>query len=365
MIEIIAKLEEKIHEGSMSSEELAELLSIVSLLKKEAQRTDFKLMSSIRREKDARKLMEAIIEEIETKKNQILEINGRLQESQEELKQTNEELLTLNNSLSDANQLIRKKNKIIRDSHKNILDSIDYAKNIQDAILVQQDVFNSVFSDAFVLFKPKQTVSGDFYYLNSIKEKIVFAVADCTGHGVPGGFLTMLGISYLHEIIRQNEDITAAQILTNLRSKIKETFRVFGAITHNGLDIALCILDPKTLELQYAGAFNPLWLNHNGALSEIKATPNPIGLYYREVDFEDNNIQLEEGDILYMFSDGFSDQLGGKKDKKYKKRPFRDFIKSIANKSLSDQRILLDTELKRWKGSYSQTDDITILGVKV
>ncbi len=212
----------------------------------------------------------------------------------------------------------------------------------------------------FILFKPKEIVSGDFYYVNKIKDYLIFAVADCTGHGVSGGFITVLGITYLHEVIKREETNNPAIALESLRVKIKAIFKTFGTENQNGLDIALCAIDTKTDIMQYAGANNPLWIVRDDELIEYKATRNPIGYYPKERNFECNKIQLQKNDKIYLFSDGYKDQFGGKYNQKFTNKRFRQMIKEVSKMPMSQQNELLEKTLEKWIGASRQIDDIAL-----
>ena len=263
-----------------------------------------------------------------------------------------------------AQEELLKSKKKIEIAHKEITDNIKYAKTIQNALLTRKELIDGNFDEYFLLFLPKDQVSGDFYYINKISNNIIFAVADCTGHGVPGGLLTMLGITYLHEIVRKEEINNVGIVLNKLRQRIKSTFTTFGSKNHNGLDIALCSINIETNLLQYAGAYNPLWIIRNNKLKEFKATRNPIGFYNKEVDFEFNEIQLQNNDMIYIFSDGFHDQIGGERNKKFMIGNFRNLIFKNHLLALDKQKIELDKTFIRWKSDLEQVDDITIMGIK-
>ncbi len=264
-----------------------------------------------------------------------------------------------------AEQIIMESKEKIETAHKNITDSINYAKTIQNALLTNKTLIDGYFDEYFLLFKPKEHVSGDFYYVNKINNYIVFAVADCTGHGVPGGFLTMLGITYLHETVRREETDNPAKALNILRQRIKRTFKDFGSENQNGLDIALCAIDTETNILQYAGAYSPLYIIRNSELIEYKATKNPIGFFKREISFKNNEIQLYKNDLIYLFSDGYKDQFGGKSQRSFSKRRFRELILEIQIMPMNEQKAVLEEKLKQWRGDIPQIDDITIMAVKI
>ena len=263
----------------------------------------------------------------------------------------------------NAEQEMKFQKESIEKAHKNITDSINYAKTIQNSLLPNKNIIDTYFDNYFIFFKPKDKVSGDFYYVNKIDNYLIFAVADCTGHGVPGAFITMLGITYLHEIVSLNEINNPGQALDSLRERFKKTFRHFGSENQNGLDIALCAINTETNILHYAGAYNPLIIIRNNELIEYKATRNPIGTYPKEKDFKTNEIKLQKNDMIYIFSDGFQDQFGGEHNKKYTNKRFKELIISMYHFSMKKQNEILEHELKKWKGKSEQIDDITIFGL--
>lgn len=270
----------------------------------------------------------------------------------------------LSDSLHKSLNLVLTQKSTIEKTHRHITDSINYAKTIQEALLTPESLMKEYLKDYFLLFKPKDIVSGDFYYVNKINNQLVFAVADCTGHGVPGGFITVLGITYLHAINLQKIDMPSGNILNILREQIKATFRTFGSENSNGLDIAHCKIDTKTNILQYAGAYNSLFIIRNNKLIEYKATRSPIGFYPVEKVFENTEIQLLDNDLIYLFSDGYLDQYNYEDTKKFSKKRFKQTLLDICAKPLSEQKIILENILQNWKKNTDQLDDITILGIK-
>ena len=257
---------------------------------------------------------------------------------------------------------------VIEKSHENIQHSINYASRIQQALLPEDNFFTQNFSSHFIFNKPKEVVSGDFYFFKKKENKIVIAVADCTGHGVPGALVSMLGISFLNEIINENKTINAAQILEELRIKVKTSLKQTDkkSLNKDGMDIALCVLDTKLMTLSFSGANNPLFIVKQNSFEEIKATRNPIGIYPKEIPFKNNEIKLQKQDKIYMFSDGYADQFGGEKGVKFKKNNFRELFTENHASSLSEQKIFLNETIKKWQGSkYQQTDDILIVGIEM
>ena len=295
--------------------------------------------------------------ELERHQNEQNVLNQQLFAQSLEVDQRNVEIESINNELNIQKDKITKQ-------HKDITDSINYAKSIQQALLTRPDLIESYMpKEHFIFFKPKEAVSGDFYYINKINENLVFAAADCTGHGVPGGFLTILGITYLHGIVRRTETDNPATALNILRARVKEVFRSSEKNNKNGLDIALCSINIKTHILQFAGAYNPLWIMRNNELLEYKATTNPIGFYPKEKEFTNHTIKLQNNDKIYIFSDGYVDQIGGEKRRKFMKRKFRELIKSMSSLPMKKQNEILKDTLGKWQGNFPQIDDIIVMGL--
>ncbi len=238
--------------------------------------------------------------------------------------------------------------------HNNILGSIRYAENIQNALLPSSDMLSASLHEYFILYKPKKIVSGDFYWVKKNENKTIFAVADCTGHGVPGAFMSMLGISYLNEIVLNNNTLRSDEILNRLRSKVKKTFnKNDGILVQDGMDIALCIIDFEKMQVQFSGAYNPLCLIRDNQLVAYKADKQPIGAYPKEKDFSYTEIDLQKNDMLYMFSDGYKDQIGGEDGKKFMAKNFKELLLTIHTKELNKQQQTLDETFENWKNEYS------------
>jgi len=249
-----------------------------------------------------------------------------------------------------------------------ITDSIQYAKRIQNAILPPKDFVSKIIPNHFILFKPRDIVSGDFYWITQKDNKVILAGIDCTGHGVPGAFMSMLGYSYLNEIANNYKITKASLILNRLRNYIKTALRQTGkeGEAKDGMDMALCVLDLETLSLQFSGAYNPFYLIRNKKLSEIKGDKMPIGIYINEKKSFTNHEQiLKKGDVFYIFSDGYTDQFGGEKGGKFKSRPFKDLLLDIHGKPMNEQKEILNTTLENWKGTNAQVDDILVMGFRI
>jgi len=249
-----------------------------------------------------------------------------------------------------------------------ITDSIAYGKRIQKALMPPRVVLNELLPDYFIFFRPRDLVSGDFYWVIQKDDKVVIVVADCTGHGVPGAFLSFLGHSFLEEIANKYKITTGSIFLERLRTKLKIALHQTGKADedNDGIDMGLCILDLKHKKLQFAGAYNPLYLIRKGELQEIKADKMPIGPHLNdEATFTNNHVALKKGDALYMFSDGFVDQFGGTNSKKFKIIPFQQLLLNIYDKPMSEQRTILEAELLEWMGDEAQVDDILVFGMKI
>ncbi|NOU20086.1 MAG: SpoIIE family protein phosphatase [Bacteroidales bacterium] len=303
-------------------------------------------------------------EELQIKAQKQNVLNQKLFAQSLEIDQKNLEIEEYNKKLLALNEELSEKKIIIEKAHKNILSSIEYAKTIQDALLTSKELINSWISEYFIFFKPKEKVSGDFYYINKLDDNLIFAVGDCTGHGVPGSFLTVLGITYLQDIVKRRETYNPGEMLNMLRQRIKEIFKSFGSNNRNGLDIALCSINTKTNVLQYAGANNPLYIIRNNELIEYKATRSPIGFYPVERTFENNVINLENDDLIYIFSDGFQDQFSGNNNAKFTPKRFRKMLLDIHKMPLPKQEEIITDTLQQWQNDIAQLDDITIMALK-
>jgi serine phosphatase RsbU (regulator of sigma subunit) len=263
---------------------------------------------------------------------------------------------------------VKERTARIEAQKQEITSSIEYASRIQKAMLPEDDQIRKSFSDYFIIFRPRDIVSGDFYWIGEDGKHIFFTVADCTGHGVPGAFMSTLGISTLDEIITNNSDLKANTVLNLLREKIKTSLHQTGkqGEATDGMDVAFCILHKNRKKLEFSGAYNSLFLFQDGKFREYRADRMPIGIYYGEKEsFTNYRIDVKTGDTIYVFSDGFADQFGGPKGFKYMKYNLKKLLSDIHHKPMSEQRIILEYEFEKWKGSADQIDDVTILGVRI
>lgn len=257
---------------------------------------------------------------------------------------------------------VEKQKDVIEEAHKEITDSIAYAKRIQTAILPPQKLVKEYLDNSFILYKPKDVVAGDFYWMQHKNDMILFAAADCTGHGVPGAMVSVICNNGLNRSVREYGLTDPGEILDKTRDIVISEFEKSEDEVMDGMDIALCSL--KGMELQYAGANNPLWLIRNGELLETKADKQPIGMFSANKNFMTHKVQLLKGDTMYIFSDGYADQFGGERGKKFKTKAFKELLLSIQDKTMDEQRDILDEEFETWRGSIEQIDDVCVIGVR-
>ncbi len=315
--------------------------------------------------------LRVINEKLESQKEQILNKNN-------ELYQQNEEILSQRDELHHRGKMLIEQKERLEKSQRLITDSILYAKQIQSAILPRESNFNKYFEEHFIIFKPRDIVSGDFYYINKRDNFLIFAAVDCTGHGVPGGFMSMLGIAFLNEITQNKEVLSTGTVLDKLdlyvQKALKQTYGDEKGI-RDGMDIALCCLNLETNHLQYSGAYNPFVLIRNNKnkpdeLVEIDGDAMPIGIHHsKKKGFTTHNIQVNENDVIYLFSDGFSDQFGGEKGRKYMLRNFKNKLYDIHELPMKEQKKLLELEFANWKDFKNkkerQIDDVLVMGLKI
>ena len=271
------------------------------------------------------------------------------------------EIQAQKNEIESQRDLIDKKNA-------NITSSIKYASQIQRMVLPPVELVNILFPDNFILNKPKDIVSGDFYWLSEKEGKIVFTVADCTGHGVPGAFMSLLGITFLNEIVNMQGILHSSAIVTELRERVIQTLRHSGESfsTSDGMDLALCVLDPEKKKIQYTGGMNDLVYIRDEELKVVKADRTSVCVLYNSIGlFTMKEIEYRKGDIIYLFSDGYKDQFGGKEDKKLMSNRFYKILLEIHKLPMQRQSAILEERLNEWMKNTDQTDDITIFAVRL
>jgi len=267
--------------------------------------------------------------------------------------------------VEEQKSIVESAHEQLGEKNKEIMDSINYAKRIQSAILPPVKLIKEHLQDSFVLYKPKDIVAGDFYWIETLDEHVLFAAADCTGHGVPGAMVSVVCNNGLNRSVREYGLSDPGKILDRTRDIVIQEFEKSEEEVKDGMDIALCSLQGTTLA--YAGAHNPLWIVRNGATEteEIRADKQPIGKYDDPLPYTTHRIELQPGDTFYIFSDGYADQFGGEKGKKLKSSNFKKLLLSLQQEPMQRQEAILDEAFDKWKGNIEQLDDVCVIGVRV
>ena len=252
--------------------------------------------------------------------------------------------------------------------NKTITDSIHYAKNIQNAVLPKHIILKQYCNDYFIIYKPKDIVSGDFYTINIIDKQLIISIADCTGHGIPGALMSMLGMSFFSETLRKPEIKKPDEILTELRHQIKNALKQqdFTSKSKDSIDMAVVTINTDTNEAQFSGANRPLYLikAKSTEIIEIKPDKTTVGVHSKEINFNSLSFQIEKGDSLYLFSDGYEDQFANNSLKKMSSKQFREQLLSMQNLTMKEQQHKLEDLHEKWRGTEAQTDDILIFGIR-
>jgi len=265
------------------------------------------------------------------------------------------------------NLVTQQRDKISSQAVK-ITASINYASLIQSAILPPRDRINQIITDFFILFKPSEIVSGDFFWIEEKSGQIFISVADCTGHGVPGALMSMLGVALLNEIIIKNDISQPNEILNQLSESVIKYLHQTGkpGEAQDGMDIALCVINEKRNMLEFSGAFNPLYISRSGKIVEIKGDRMPIGIHVQDpIPFTRHEAKIQKSDILYLFSDGYVDQFGGDNDKKFSAVRFKELLEEIYDEPMQKQKEILDSTFNEWRASEEQIDDVLVMGIKI
>ncbi len=315
---------------------------------------------------------------VEERTAEILKQKNKIEHQKDEIECQNEQLVY-------KNTLIGQQKKNIEEHNRNLLDSIKYARKIQNALMPEIVHLLAFFPESFICYLPKDILSGDFYWFQQIKSReqniTLIAAADCTGHGVPGAMLSMLSITLLNEIVLRKNITCASQVLNELRKQIKKSLQQTGqkGEQQDGLDIAFCAINNTTLEMSFAGAHSPLWWYRSkeqkvaynsisrteSPFTIVKADRQPVGVFMKERSFTEHKLQLEHGDILYLATDGYASQFGGSKRETYKSKRFRELLNQISNCDMEVQKKIIETNFIEWKGTENQTDDVLIIGIKI
>jgi tetratricopeptide (TPR) repeat protein len=260
-------------------------------------------------------------------------------------------------------QVIEEQKHLVEEKNKEITDSIRYAKRIQNAILPPDKVVKESLKESFILYMPKDIVAGDFYWLETKNNTILFAACDCTGHGVPGAMVSVICNNGLNRSVREHGITEPGKILDKTREIVLAEFEKSEEDVKDGMDISLCALNGN--HLQWAGANNPLWIIRNGELIEYAPNKQPIGKVDNPIPFTTHHIELQQGDMLYIFSDGYADQFGGEKGKKFKAANLKKLLLSIQHESMEQQKNILQQAFNQWKANLEQVDDVLVIGVCV
>ena len=264
------------------------------------------------------------------------------------------------------NKIITTQKELVEQKQKEILDSIEYALRIQSAILPTQKIVKQYLKNSFILYQPKDIVAGDFYWMETVNDLVLFAACDCTGHGVPGAMVSVICHNALNRAVREFGLTQPAAILDKTTVIVIENFSKSEEDIKDGMDISLCAYNPKTNTIEWAGANNPLWLLQNGELIETKADKQPIGRDENSKPFTNHTFKLNNGDTIYLFTDGFADQFGGvKRQKKLTKKRFKELLLSIQSQTMEEQGIELDKFITEYRKEIEQIDDILVMGMKV
>lgn len=261
--------------------------------------------------------------------------------------------------------ILLEQKKIIERKNRNINDSINYALKIQSSLLPSEGSFSSLFTDFFILYCPKDIVSGDFYWMEQIDDDIYVAVADCTGHGVPGAMVSVICSNALNRVVKEMKMRNTGEILDHVTEVVTDHFSKGDFRMRDGMDIAFCRINLKTMLLEYSGANNPVYVVSEDGFQSLPSSRQPIGEYPDRKEFDSIELQLKPGDQVYMFSDGYADQFGGPAGKKFRSRKFRELIKTAADLPMSQQRDLLERRFIEWRSDLDQVDDVCVLGIRI
>lgn len=249
--------------------------------------------------------------------------------------------------------------------NKEITDSINYAKRIQAAILPTDSIIKKHLPDSFIIYKPKAIVAGDFYWLEKKEELVIFATADCTGHGVPGAMVSVICNNALNRSVREFNLSDPGKILDKTREIVISEFEKSDDEVKDGMDISLCCYHPATMVLCWAGANNPLWIINENGLTEFKADKQPIGKYISPTPYTTQRIQLKKNDLVFIFTDGYQDQFGGTKGKKFKASNMKELFLKNKMKPMQEQQLIVDETFENWRGELEQIDDVCVMGIRI
>lgn len=329
----------------------------INILKHENEEKQLKIINQLKEN-----------EELKDKVNR--ELEQKVKERTHEISQQKEEIMTQRDEIEAQIDLVIRQKEHIEEIYEELTSSIRYAERIQAAVLPSSEQMAEILGEHFIFFVPKDIVSGDFFWAIRIKNRIIFCIADCTGHGVPGAFMSMLGITFLNEIVRREEVTNAADVLNLLRSNIVDSLKQRGRSMEqkDGMDISFCVIESDNHVLQFAGANNPAYIVRNNELIELKGDKMPIAIHERMAPFTQKEFGLEKGDCIYLFSDGYADQFGNSDSSagglKFKYKPFKNLLLENARKPMPEQKSIIEKTFHQWKGELKQVDDVTVAGFR-
>ena len=293
--------------------------------------------------------------------------NKKIRKANEMLDLQNKQIIQQNEEIEQQRDYVTMQRDQIAEQKEKITDSIEYASRIQNAMLTPTEICNELLPQHFIMLCPRDIVSGDFYWVKKVGNQVIATVMDCTGHGVPGAFMSMLGTTLLEQIVTNGQFSSAADILEQMRKSVKSSLHQEDkqSSQSDGMDCALCIIDFDKMQLQYSGANNPLILIRNGEIIEYEADKMPIGIHvFDESDFTNAEVSLEPNDTIYMFSDGYADQFGGDNGRKLMMKNFKKLLAEVSANPIEQQKDLLLQRFTEWKGDYRQIDDVLVMGIK-
>jgi serine phosphatase RsbU (regulator of sigma subunit) len=290
---------------------------------------------------------------------------GLLEDRNFKLEEEKDQVDKLLKDKEKSNIVLEEKNKIIEEKNKDIIDSINYAKRLQEAILPPLSVIKKHLPESFVLYKPKDIVAGDFYWMEPFGDNVLIAACDCTGHGVPGAMVSVVCSNALNRALNEFKIRDTGKLLDKTRELVIETFGKSESEVQDGMDISFCAINAKENRLEWSGANNPLWYISNGEMKEITADKQPIGRQDGQKPFTTHVLTLQKGDVLYLFTDGYADQFGGPKGKKFKYKKLQEILLAISSLSMDKQKEMLDETIETWRGNLEQIDDVLIMGIRV
>jgi serine phosphatase RsbU (regulator of sigma subunit) len=269
--------------------------------------------------------------------------------------------------IESQKEVLAEQKDVIEKKNRDMEDSIQYAQRIQEAILPPIEEIREVVDEYFVLWRPRDIVSGDYYWSARRDDITIIVAADCTGHGVPGAFMSMLGIAFLNEIVNKEGITKPNEILNRLREQVMTQLHQTGedGESKDGMDVSLYVIDHKNMKLRFAGAYNPLYVIRDSEVIQLKADRMPIGYYIKLNPFTMEEMDLQKGDCLYNSSDGYPDQFGGPDERKFMTKRFKQLLIDIHQKPMAEQRTILDTTIDEWRGPIEQIDDIIVIGVRI